>query len=228
MKIGMVERKTVETCKKLLQQAGQPVAITGAGISVASGLPTGSGEWQGIELRDFFTLDMFLHSTERFYRYYRHMLRHWKQAKPNPAHYALARHGMPIITQNIDGLHQRAGSPHVLELHGNLRELVCRGCAAIFSSDLVYTESIPKCPSCGHLLKPDIVLVGEDVYHFATAVDWVGKADLLLVVGTRLEMEPCRQLPEIARRNGAPVFTLNRHAEQILPIIVCELSDSKR
>ncbi|MFC4767333.1 SIR2 family NAD-dependent protein deacylase [Effusibacillus consociatus] len=202
--------------------AEHPVAITGAGISVASGLPTISGEWKGIELRDFFTLEMFFNSTEEFYQYYRHMQSHWKEAKPNPAHIALAQNGMRVITQNIDGLHQRAGSKHVLEMHGNLLELVCVGCKSIFSSDLIDTAAIPKCPSCKDLLKPNIVLVGEEVFHYGTAVDWVGRADLLLIVGTRLEMSPCRELPEIVKRNGAPIVWINRRSEEILPFLLNE------
>lgn len=214
------EQPKVGKWRRMLEKAVRPVAITGAGISVASGLPTVTAEWKGIELRDFFSREMFVSETEKFYRYYRHMLRHWQTARPNPAHLALAADGMPVITQNIDGLHIRAGSPHVLELHGNLLELACCRCDAIFSSDMAFQSEIPLCPSCKNLLKPRIVLVGEEVYHYGTAVDWVGKADLLLIVGTRLEMAPCHQLLAVAGRKGIPVIRVNRAAEKILPAIL--------
>lgn len=206
--------------KEEWQQAVDPVAVTGAGISVASGLPTLSANWQGIELRDFFTYEMFIRETDSFYQYYRHILQHWKQAKPNAAHAALAKTGMPIITQNIDGLHQRAGSRHILEIHGNLLELLCGNCHGIYQSDLVFAQRIPVCPTCKTVLKPNIVLVGEEIYHYGTAVDWVGKADLLLIIGTRLEMAPCQELPEIARRKGSPIIRINHDAEHILPLLL--------
>lgn len=210
----------VHVWKSQFEHAEYPVAITGAGISVASGLPTLSASWKGIDLREFFTYEMYLQSTESFFRYYKHMIEHWNGARPNVAHFALAGSGMPIITQNIDGLHQRAGSKHVLEIHGNLQELLCRDCGAIYPSNLVLKQLIPKCPTCRSTLKPNIVLVGEGVYHYGTAVDWVGKADLLLIIGTRLEMAPCHDLPKISERKGAPIIRMNHDAEKILPVLL--------
>ncbi|GAX91821.1 hypothetical protein EFBL_3512 [Effusibacillus lacus] len=216
----MISRDALEVWKRQVAGSFHPIAVTGAGISVPSGLPTVSADWKGIPLREFFTLDMFLRETERFYQYYRHILQHWTHARPNQAHYSLAKKGIPVITQNIDGLHSMAGSRHVLELHGNLLELVCTNCRSIYSSQLAYRQKLPQCASCRGLLKPNIVLVGEEVYHYGTAVDWVGRADLLLIVGTRLEMAPCNELLEIAKRNGAAIIRINRRAEVILPQIL--------
>ena len=168
-------------------------------------------------LREVFTLEMFTDDPERFYQCYREMLLDWRDARPNPAHLALAQAGARVITQNIDGLHQQAGSRDVVEVHGNLRELVCLGCAAIYPAHAAETNPLPLCPNCGRLLKPNIVLVGEEVRHIAEAVDWVSGADLLLVIGTRLEMAPVRDLPKIAEEKGIPIIRCNRRCEKVLP-----------
>jgi NAD-dependent deacetylase len=200
-----------------IEGARRLVAITGAGLSVASGLPTINRKWRGIPLRDIFTQDMFLNDPEKFYQCYREMLLDWREAKPNDGHLALARAGVRIITQNLDGLHQEAGSHDVLEVHGNLRELLCLGCSALYPSHVAETNPLPKCPACDRLLQPNIVLVGEEVRHIAVATDWVGQADVLLVIGTKLEMAPICDLPEIAKKRGIPVITCNKKAEQVLP-----------
>lgn len=203
--------------KRWAEEARHPVALTGAGISVPSGLPTINREWRGLPLREVFTLEMFTDDPERFYQCYREMLLDWRDARPNPAHLALAQAGARVITQNIDGLHQQAGSRDVVEVHGNLRELVCLGCAAIYPAHAAETNPLPLCPNCGRLLKPNIVLVGEEVRHIAEAVDWVSGADLLLVIGTRLEMAPVRDLPKIAEEKGIPIIRCNRRCEKVLP-----------
>lgn len=219
MHIAAVQADFAEI-RERISEARHPVAITGAGISVASGLPTANTSWNGIKLKDFFTYEMFLHHTDKFYEIYRSIVSRWKFAAPNPAHQALARGQFYIITQNIDGLHRRAGSRHVLELHGNLQLLVCVGCNAQYTNDLLQTGGIPRCPTCRCIVKPNIVLVGEEVHDFSTAVDWVGRSDLLLVVGTRLEMAPCRELPDIAHRNKVAVIQINKRAEQLLPLLM--------
>lgn len=210
----------IEKWKQVILSAEHPLAITGAGISVASGLPTVSFRWRGIPLRDVFTLDMFQRKPQQFYACYREMMLHWNVAKPNGAHLAIARRKIPVITMNIDGLHQEAGSSHVIELHGNLRELVCLDCDSLFPSELAKNNDFPYCPTCKGRLKPNIVLVGEEVHHFSTAVDWTGRSDVILIVGTRLEMAPCNQLPEVAKRRGATMIRINKRAEDVLPRIL--------
>lgn len=203
--------------RQAVEGAKVAVAITGAGLSVASGLPTVSREWRGIPLKEIFTQEMFLSDPERFYQCYREMLLDWREAKPNEGHLALAEAGVRIITQNYDGLHQKAGSGQVLEVHGNLRELLCLGCSALFPSHVAETNPLPHCPACARLLQPNIVLEGEAVRHLSVAIDWVGQADVLLIVGTKLEMAPVAQLPEMAQKRGIPVITVNKKAEQVLP-----------
>lgn len=203
--------------KEWVRRAERPVALTGAGISVASGLPTVKRKWRGVPLKDMLTAETFHSDPARFYDCYREMLLNWRVARPNAAHVALAEAGVRVITQNIDGLHQEAGSREVLEVHGNLRELICLGCAMLYPAHVAETNPLPKCPRCVSLLKPNIVLVGEEVRHIATAFDWVGQADLLIVVGTKLEMAPVNELPQIAEQNGAQVITCNEKAEDVLP-----------
>ncbi|MBL0387660.1 iron dicitrate transport regulator FecR [Tumebacillus sp. ITR2] len=203
--------------KEWARAAQRPVAITGAGISVPSGLPTINREWRGVPLREVFTEEMFKDDPARFYQCYREMLLDWREARPNPAHEALAARGVRIITQNFDGLHQEAGSKEVLEIHGNLRELVCLHCREVYPAHVAETNHLPHCPTCGNLLKPNIVLLGEKVRHIVIATDWVGQCDLLLVIGTKLEMAPVRLLPEIADVRGVPIIRCNKGSELLLP-----------
>ncbi|WP_188880556.1 SIR2 family NAD-dependent protein deacylase [Alicyclobacillus cellulosilyticus] len=193
------------------------VVITGAGISRASGLPLGHDRVDGVPLEIVFEPRFFQEDPVRFYALYRHLLTWWQQAVPNAAHVAIAKRGAWVITQNIDGLHRRAGSSRVIELHGNLRELRCGACGQIYRSDLVFREPVPRCRLCGRLLSPGFTMEGQPVRHFARAVDWVGQADALLVIGTQLAKEPVRRLPEIARRNRRLVVWINEEAEVWVP-----------
>jgi NAD-dependent deacetylase len=207
----------LDSLRSRFQQSRFAVAVTGAGISAASGVPLVGETMDGVPLRQFFTAELLRDDPAKYFDVYRTMLQGWRQARPNKGHYALARAGTWVITQNIDGLHRDAGSRHVIELHGNLRELLCRGCGHIYPSQLAWLESIPRCARCGLSLEPGIVLEGQRVRHFSRAVDWVGRAEVLMVIGTRLEMNPVRKLPEIALANGADVVWINSEAERILP-----------
>lgn len=195
------------------------VALTGAGISVASGLPTFSDAmWKGQPVRRLLTKSFFLRHPEEFYEYYWAGLRPWRLAKPNAAHRALAEAGAYIITQNIDGLHQAAGSRQVLELHGNLQELVCEHCGAFYpADDWQAVPGIPICPSDQHILKPNVVLFEETPHGFEEALELLAKADWLLVVGTSLQVAPACYLPQFARRWRIPVDIINEAAEINVP-----------
>ncbi|WDM03097.1 iron dicitrate transport regulator FecR [Alicyclobacillus cycloheptanicus] len=189
-------------------------------MSKASGLPLVNETVAGIRLRDLFRPQLLNTDPKRFYEAYRVILNEWRSSAPNPAHIALAKRGAWVITQNIDGLHRDAGSEHVIELHGNLRELRCPSCDQIYGSQLAWEAAVPRCPACKDVLRPGITLEGEEVRHFSRALDWVGRAEVLLIVGTKLEMEPVRRLPAVAKRNGARFIEVNRDAERILPKIL--------
>lgn len=195
------------------------VALTGAGISVASGLPTfGDDTWRGRPVRQLLTKSFFLRYPEEFYDYYWGGLRSWVKAQPNAAHLALAQAGAYIITQNIDGLHQAAGSTQVLELHGNLRELICEHCRTLYPAENWEGDAgVPLCPADEQILKPNVVLFEETPYGFDTALEKVSKADWLLVIGTSLQVAPACYLPEFARRWRIPVVIINEAAEVKVP-----------
>ncbi len=202
-----------------LDRAQFVTAVTGAGISVASGLPLLEDEVQDVPLREFFAPELFQNCPHQYYKVYREALMTWRKAAPNSAHLALAQAGVWIVTQNVDGLHWDAGSKHVIELHGNFRELLCRACHQIYSSQLALRDEVPTCTGCHRPLEPGIVLEGQEIRHFSRAVDWVGRSQLLFVVGTTLQMEPVRSLPSIAKDNGAHVVWVNEEAERVLPVL---------
>ena len=132
--------------------------------------------------------------------YYWAGLRPWLKAKPNAAHLALTQAGAFIITQNIDGLHQAAGSPHVIELHGNLRELVCEHCGTLYPAEQwEAAAAVPLCPVDQHILKPNVVLFEETPHGFDEALEQLAEADWLLVVGTSLQVAPACYLPQFAQ-----------------------------
>lgn len=200
------------------------VALTGAGISVASGLPTfGEDTWRGRPVRELLTKSFFVRNPEEFYHYYWEGLTPWQEAQPNAAHIALARSGAVVITQNIDGLHQAAGSQDVLELHGNLRELVCEDCGTLYrAKDRRAAAGVPRCPKDQHILKPNVVLFEEVPHGFDTAIERLPGADWLLVVGTSLQVAPACYLPEFAHRFRVPVKIINDAAEAEVPRWLCE------
>ncbi|MCY0877085.1 MAG: iron dicitrate transport regulator FecR [Firmicutes bacterium] len=198
------------------------VAITGAGISAASGLPTISGGFQGRSLKDLFKLDNARRHVNEYRQLYEEMMFLWLQARPNAAHMALASRGIRVITQNVDGLHKKAGTREVIELHGTLAHQRCIACGRRGASlHTVKSEtgsfSVGRCGACGSDLIPDLVLEGEPVRHLALALNWVTTAQIVIIAGTALEMHPVNQLPLVALRAHKPVITINENAEKELP-----------
>lgn len=197
-----------------------PVAFTGAGISVASGLPTFDAAWKGVPVRDLLTAEFFHRDPVGFYEFFREVEK-WKDAPPNPAHRALAAVNMPVVTQNVDGLHQKAGSTKVYEIHGHLREMFCLDCGKIIPwKDL--NLGIPYC-ECGCILKPRVVLYGDGLLNWDEAVQEIRKADLVLVIGCSLQTAPACYLPQMAGIHGADIITVNEKAEEEVPRLVREL-----
>jgi NAD-dependent deacetylase len=202
-------RAKLEKCEKL-------VAFTGAGISVASGIPPFRGPdglWSKYD-PSAFDIDFFLNNTKESWRlikeiFYSFLL---KDVKPNPAHISLAKLGCPVITQNIDNLHQAAGSKDVVEFHGTAETLVCMSCGRKFKRDEVDFESeIPTCKACGGILKPDFVFFKEPIPKdaFDKSIELAKTCDCMLVIGTTGEIMPASQIPYIAKRNGAFIIEIN-------------------
>ncbi len=203
-----------------LAKAKHPVAFTGAGISVESGIPPFRGEGGIWSKHDPSILDIdyfWKHPAESWKSiaeiFYRHMI----DASPNAAHHLLARmekEGMlqAVITQNIDNMHQEAGSRVVIEYHGNSRWLKCSQCGERYKVKEISLEHLPpRCSSDQAILKPDFVFFGEGIPSHAASrsVEEISKTDLLLIIGTTGEVMPAGLLPSIARSNGARVIEIN-------------------
>lgn len=183
------------------------VFLGGAGVSTASNIPdfrSPSGLYNqkkeyGYDCETILSSPFFYSHTKLFYKFYFERMV-FKDAKPNKAHIALAgfekKHNLYVITQNIDGLHQKAGSKHVLELHGSTLSYHCLSCNKLYSLDEIPTNGVPRC-SCGGVIKPDVVLYGEqlDSTLLGQSINLIEKADLLIAGGTSLVVEPFASLP---------------------------------
>ena len=209
----------------LIAAARHMLAFTGAGISAESGIPTYRGDdglWNKYDPARFANIDNFFNEPAYYWNFFREVrYPAISQATPNRAHAALAeleRRGIlkAVITQNIDGLQQAAGSSNVLELHGNTRRIICLQCHRQYAMEEVYqllaTRLPPACTACSGTLKPDVVFFGErlpaDVLQ--KAITEAQACDLFLVVGSSLVVQPAAGLPVAAHRNGARVVIINR------------------
>ena len=208
--------RTYEVAQERLKTSQRVVFFGGAGVSTASGIPdfrsatglynqlTGSQYAPETMLSHYF----FLHHPDEFYAFVRTSL-YYPNAKPNPAHYALAAMEQggkldAVITQNIDDLHQQAGSKVVLELHGSLKRFYCTRCHRPYPADQVYAQdTTPHCEDCGGLVRPDVVLYGEplDPDVFGASIAVVRKADCLIVGGSSLVVYPAAGLLDYFRGN---------------------------
>ena len=214
----------IEQAAELVTKAQNIVAITGAGISTPSGIPdfrsADSGLWENADPLHVASIFAFRQSPKQFYDWIRPHSRLFLEAEPNPAHHALAtleREGKlkAIVTQNIDDLHYKAGSKTVYELHGHLREVTCIRCYETIDSAPVFDKfmqdgEVPR-HHCGGVLKPNVILFGEQlpVREFVSAQLAIKEADLVLVVGSSLEVAPASDLPELALENGARLIIIN-------------------
>jgi NAD-dependent deacetylase len=221
-------RPTNETTGKLadLIRANQPcVALTGAGISTESGIPdfrSPTGMWAEFDPLEYATMGAFRRDPAKVWRFYAPRFSMLTEAKPNAAHIALAeleRRGLlrAVVTQNIDLLHERAGSRDVIEVHGSIRTSTCPDCGAQHSLAEVVPlieagGGAPSCPGCGGILKPDVVFFDELLPPEAIdrAYELAAEARLLLVVGSTLEVWPVAELPLVTLRAGGKVAVVNR------------------
>ena len=227
MSIRTPEKDIIRSAN-LIKDAQHCVVLTGAGISTASGIPdfrsAGSGLWTHHNPMEVASLTIFRHRPERFFEWLRPLVKKMLHAKPNPAHSALAKlesQGFikTIITQNIDGLHQRAGSKQVLEVHGNLNTLTCTGCykqydAKSYLSPYIKFGKIPHCPSCSSILKPDAVLFEEQlpITVWLAAKKAAEICDLILITGSSLAVMPVAGIPSLASQSGARIVIINQSA----------------
>jgi NAD-dependent deacetylase len=208
-----------------LVRARQPcVALTGAGISTESGIPdfrSPSGIWAEYDPMEYGTIGAFRRDPVKVWEFYALRFQMLSTAEPNAGHLALAdleRRGLveAVVTQNVDGLHQRAGSHAVVEVHGSIRSASCLECGErVPLEDVVAAlrdAPAPPCPLCGAVLKPDVVMFGEllPVAAIGRAVELARQAGLLLVVGSSLEVQPVAGLPAETVSAGGAVAIVNR------------------
>jgi NAD-dependent deacetylase len=209
----------------LLGRARSAVALTGAGLSTPSGIPDfrspQSGLWAESDPLDVASLSTFRYEPERFFAWVRPLAARVRAAQPNPAHQALAQleamgRLQTVLSQNIDGLHQKAGSRSVLELHGGLATVTCVRCYTRWPGppvldDFIATGALPRCSACGGLLKPDVTLMGEElpVGVLQAAQRSVRACDVLLVAGCSLEVMPAAGLPMEALGHAAQLILVN-------------------
>jgi NAD-dependent deacetylase len=220
------QNRELRFAAELIRATKKGVVLTGAGVSTPSGIPdfrsAGSGLWSQYDPMEVASLTAFRLKPERFFEWMRPLARQIIQAQPNPAHIALAQleqagYIQAVITQNIDGLHQRAGSRQVYEVHGTFQTLTCIGCYRQFPAEGFlepYIEEgvIPRCPKCSKVLKPDVILFEEQL-PFRTwmrAQEACRRCDLILVAGSSLEVSPAANLPFEAVRNGARLIIVNQ------------------
>ncbi|AWR98219.1 NAD-dependent protein deacylase [Acidianus sulfidivorans JP7] len=241
----------VEYVANLLLSSTYGIAFTGAGISTASGIPDfrgPNGLWKKYP-QELSSIDYLKRDPKGFWDFYSTRMRRLFDAEPNPAHKALAeleRIGLikAIITQNIDGLHQKAGSKNVIELHGTMQRSYCMSCYKEYDSLVVLKmidegKNPPKC-ECGGIIRPNVVLFGEPVTRMMEAQEIAMEADLVLAIGSSLTVYPANLIPQIVKERGGSLIiinneetpldsvadlVLNEQAEVILPLIVNKIKE---
>jgi NAD-dependent deacetylase len=211
------DRPRADRLAKLIRESRCTVALTGAGVSVPSGIPDfrtpRTGLWADVDPMEVAHIDVFERDPGRFWSYYRPRFQSLGDKRPNPAHEALAeleRRGLVagVITQNIDRLHRAAGSRNVVEVHGSIETSSCRSCAASFGlervEELFDAAGLAICSECGGAVKPDVVLFGELLPEgaMARATELAERAELMICVGSSLAVHPVAGLPQLTLERG--------------------------
>ncbi len=201
-----------------LENSKKIVFVTGAGISQESGIPTFRGTdglWRKYDPMQLATIDAFYENPKLVWEWYEDRRKNILQAKPNPGHSAIAElekfKEVTILTQNIDGLHQRSGSTRVLELHGSIIRIKCTVCDFQDNIPSSFDKLPPKCSSCNNILRPDVVWFGEplpqDVWN--QAISEANSCDVMIIAGTSLVVSPANTLPVYAKQNNALLIEIN-------------------
>jgi len=218
-----MSRMSVERLAELVTERRPCVVLTGAGISTESGIPdfrSATGIWARYDPMEYATIDAFLADPVKVWDFYGKRLDVLGEARPNDGHRALAEleeRGLvqAVVTQNVDGLHARAGTRALVEVHGSLRAAVCLDCGVrVPMAEVAALLPAPACPACGRILKPDVVMFGEVLPDavIARARRLAAEARLLLVVGSSLEVHPVAALPAETLAAGGSLAIVNRGA----------------
>ncbi|GAB5046601.1 NAD-dependent protein deacylase [Thermodesulfovibrio sp. TK110] len=218
-------QEKIKKASQLIKNSTYAVAFTGAGISTESGIPdfrSPGGLWQRFRIVTYQEFIYDRQAREEFWRMKKELIHQLINAKPNNAHIVLAeleKMGIikHVITQNIDGLHQMAGSKSVIELHGNQRGAICLDCEKLYKMDEILKMFAEqkldlRCYNCGGVIKPTVVFFGEPLpeKELIMAQQIANQCDLMLVVGTSLQVEPAASIPRIAYQRGSKLIFINK------------------
>ena len=206
-----------ESISEQIKNYKKIVFVTGAGISQESGIPTFRGKdglWRNYDPMKLATIDAFYDNPKLVWEWYNERRNNIFQAQPNPGHSAIAeleKHTqVTVLTQNIDGLHKKAGSSNVLELHGSIVKIKCSVCDY---NEEILTEisDFPPLCKCGNILRPDVVWFGESLPQdvWQNAIEFASQCDLMVIVGTSLVVSPANTLPLYAKQNNATLIEIN-------------------
>lgn len=218
----------IKMIRERLAASSSPVALTGAGVSAESGVPTFRGPgglWKTYKPEDLATPEAFERDPYLVWEWYNFRREKIASVSPNPAHYALAgleasKPAFTLITQNVDGLHSLAGSRNVLEIHGSIWVLRCTTCGNSSENRDVPIEILPRC-TCGGLLRPGVVWFGETLPEdtMNAAFEAAEKADFMMVAGTSGVVQPAASLASVAKRAGAFTVEINTDATPLSDIM---------
>lgn len=228
-----VFEKALEALHHCLNNKGSLVVLTGAGVSKESGIPTfrdaQTGLWANYRAEDLATREGFLENPKMVWEWYDFRRNKVWDTQPNPGHFALAEletlfQRFTLITQNIDNLHQQAGSRNVLELHGNIFRYKCLDNNHPISLELLENPdaSPPSCPYCNAYVRPDVVWFGEMLPEITLrqAFEQASSADVMLIAGTSGVVQPAASLPVTAKESGATVIEVNPEMSALTPLVV--------
>ena len=206
-----------DTVAQKLKDSRKIVFVTGAGISQESGIPTFRGKdgyWRRYDPMKLASIDAFYDDPKLVWEWYEDRRKNILSVKPNEGHFAISQmeefKDIVVLTQNIDGLHQRSGSTNVLELHGSIIRIKCTVCDFIDNITENFESLPPKC-KCGSMLRPDVVWFGEPLPQniWQSAIKEASVCDVMVIVGTSLVVSPANTLPVYAKQNGAILIEVN-------------------
>ena len=235
---GQVATDQAQRLAELIRESSCTVALTGAGISVPSGIPDfrspGEGLWENVDPMEVAHIDAFRRDPVKFWTFYRPRFHLLGDKEPNGAHEVLAeleRRGLleAVITQNIDMLHIKAGSERVIEVHGSIRSSSCQSCGAHFPIDrvdhLFDDDGVALCSYCSGPVKPDVVLFGEllPAEAMAEAESLAARADLMLCIGSSLEVYPVAGLPAVTMGRGGRIAVITKGPTPLDPDAVVRM-----
>ncbi|MGD2248568.1 MAG: Sir2 family NAD-dependent protein deacetylase [Candidatus Methanofastidiosia archaeon] len=241
---------SINTVVTYISESSMCIALTGAGISTDSGIPdfrSPHGIWNKYPVLQG-DVTSFMQNPDQFFELGKELYPKLKNAHPNKGHISLKKledmgHLQCIITQNIDGLHQKAGSKNVIELHGTYATSTCLTCGTQYDTDeFMPLSGMPRCPHCSGIVKPDVIMFGESLPQkaFSKAVSLSQKADVMVVIGSSLQVTPASRLVFVTKQNNGKIIIINntktvlhsaadisiqKEISHVLPVIVSKLQE---